>query len=607
MGFEVEPAVPGTAQVPSARPAPPPAAPPRPLGRRVRALAARSMHPFAHGQGHQTPLEALVAAHRAAHPRADTRLLDQAYEVAEREHRGQQRTSGEPFITHPVAVAGILAELGMDTTTLVAALLHDTVEDTGYTLEQTRDDFGDEIAHLVDGVTKLDKMEFGHAAEAETIRKMIVAMALDLRVLIIKLADRLHNMRTLRFQPAHKQQRTARATLEVLAPLANRLGLQVIRRELEDLAFATLHPTEHDEIVRVVDSRDPGRREHVAMLTRQVAADLRAAKIKAMVTPHPRHYYSIYQTMLERGSREIHDPDRILVVAAGGASDCYIALGAVHGRWHPVPGRFKDFIAAPKLNGYQSLHTTVIGPGDEPVEVHIRTEAMHRTAEYGVVAQAREARSRRANDQGDPTGNADDLAWLHRLLDWQRAVSDPGEFLESLRSDLSDHEVLVFTPKGDALTLPAGATPVDMAYALRTELGHHCIGARVNGQLVPLASVLADGDVAEILTSNAEYPGPTKEWLGFVKSPQAHVKIRQWLASQHRDDAVDAGRQAIGQVLADQGWSLQRAKEDGSLAMLDSADLEAMYRAVGQDQLSAQSVAQWLVTVLGDQPEGDAP
>jgi GTP diphosphokinase / guanosine-3',5'-bis(diphosphate) 3'-diphosphatase len=604
VGFEVDRALPDTSQVPGSRP-PPPLSPQRPLGRRVRALAARSMHPFAHGQA-ETPLEALVADHRAAHPKADLRLLHQAYEVAEREHRGQQRTSGEPFITHPLAVASILAQLGMDTTTLVAALLHDTVEDTGYTLEQTRADFGDEVTHLVDGVTKLDKMEFGRAAEAETIRKMIVAMALDLRVLIIKLADRLHNMRTLRYQPAHKQQRTARATLEVLAPLANRLGLQVIRRDLEDMAFAVLHPAEHDEIVRVVDSRDPGRREHVAMLVRQVATDLRAAKTKATVSPHPRHYYSIYQTMLERGSREIHDPDRILVVVAGGPSDCYIALGAVHGRWHPVPGRFKDFIAAPKLNGYQSLHTTVIGPGDEPVEVHIRTEAMHRTAEYGVVAAAREVRSRRAGGQGDPTGNADDLVWLHRLLDWQRAVSDPGEFLESLRSDLSDHEVLVFTPKGDALTLPAGATPVDMAYALRTELGHHCIGARVNGQLVPLASVLADGDVVEILTSAAEYPGPTKEWLGFVKSPQAHVKIRQWLASQHRDDAVDAGQQAIGRVLADQGWSLQRAMEDGSLAMLDYADLEAMYRAVGQNQLSAQSVAQWLVTVLGEQPGTEA-
>jgi GTP pyrophosphokinase len=603
VGFEVDRAGPDTAQVPAPRPA---AAQQRPLGRRVRALAARSIHPFAHGAANQSPLEALVAAHRAAHPKADLRLLNQAYEVAEREHRGQQRTSGEPFITHPVAVAGILAELGMDTTTLVAALLHDTVEDTGYTLEQTRADFGDEIAHLVDGVTKLDKMEFGHAAEAETIRKMIVAMALDLRVLIIKLADRLHNMRTLGFQPTHKQQRTARATLEVLAPLANRLGLQVLRRDLEDLAFAVLHPAEHDEIVSVVDQRDPGRRDHVAMLVRQVAADLRAAKIKATVTPHPRHYYSIYQTMLERGSREIHDPDRILVVVAGGPSDCYIALGAVHGRWHPVPGRFKDFIAAPKLNGYQSLHTTVIGPTEEPVEVHIRTEAMHRTAEYGVVAQAREAaRSRRAGGQADPAGNADDLVWLHRLLDWQRAVSDPGEFLESLRSDLSDHEVLVFTPKGDALTLPAGATPVDVAYALRTELGHHCIGARVNGQLVPLASVLADGDVVEILASTAEeYPGPSKEWLGFVKSPQAHVKIRQWLASQHGDDAVDAGRQAIDEVLVEQGWSLQRAMENGSLAMLDYADLEAMYRAVGQSQLSAQSVAQWLVTVLGDQPEG---
>jgi GTP diphosphokinase / guanosine-3',5'-bis(diphosphate) 3'-diphosphatase len=606
VGFEVDRASPDTAQVPEPRL---PAAPQRPLGRRVRALAARSMHPFGHGPANQTPLEALVAAHRAAHPRADMRLLHQAYEVAEREHRGQQRTSGEPFITHPVAVAIILADLGMDTTTLVAALLHDTVEDTGYTLEQTRADFGDEIAHLVDGVTKLDKMEFGHAAEAETIRKMIVAMALDLRVLIIKLADRLHNMRTLRFQPAHKQQRTAQATLEVLAPLANRLGLQVLRRDLEDLAFATLHPAEYDEIVRVVDSRDPGRREHVAMLVRQVAADLRAAKTKATVSPHPRHYYSIYQTMLERGSREIHDPDRILVVVAGGPSDCYIALGAVHGRWHPVPGRFKDFIAAPKLNGYQSLHTTVIGPGEEPVEVHIRTEAMHRTAEYGVVAQAREAaHRRRANGQGDSTAQADDLVWLHRLLDWQRAVSDPGEFLESLRSDLSDREVLVFTPKGDALTLPAGATPVDLAYVIRSELGHHCIGARVNGQLVPLASILADGDVVEILTTAAEseYPGPSKEWLGFVKSPQAHVKIRQWLASQRRDDAVETGQQAIDRALADLGWSLQRAMDDGSLAMLDYADLEAMYRAVGQDQLSAQSVAQWLVTVLGDQPKGDA-
>jgi GTP diphosphokinase / guanosine-3',5'-bis(diphosphate) 3'-diphosphatase len=581
--------------------------PQRPLGRRVRALAARSRHPFAHGPAPDRPLEALIGLHRAAHPRADTRVLQLAYEVADREHSGQQRTSGEPFITHPLAVASILAELGMDTTTLVAALLHDTVEDTGYTLEQTRDDFGDQVAHLVDGLTKLDEVEFGQAAEAETIRKMIVATAVDLRVLIIKLADRLHNMRTLRFQPAHKQERTARATLEVLAPLANRLGLQVLKRELEDVAFATLHPAEHDQIVQVVESRAPSRREHEEGLIRQVQSDLRSARIKATVGSHPRHYYSIYQTMLELGSRDVHDPDRLLVVVAGGASDCYIALGAIHGRWHPVPGRFKDFIAAPKLNGYQSLHTTVIGPGDEPVEVHIRTETMHRTAEYGVVAQAREARNRRAaSNEDDPAGNADDLVWLHRMLDWQRAVSDPGEFLESLRSDLTDHEVLVFTPTGDALTLPMGATPVDMAYALRTELGHRCIGARVNGQLVPLASALADGDVVEVLTSASEYPGPSKEWLGFVKSPQAHVKIRQWLAERNRDDAIEAGQQAIDRALAEVGWSLERATEDGSLAMLDYADLEALYRAVGQEQLSAQSVAQWLVTVLGDQPEGDS-
>jgi GTP diphosphokinase / guanosine-3',5'-bis(diphosphate) 3'-diphosphatase len=580
--------------------------PQRPLGRRVRALAARSRHPFAHGPAPDRPLEELIGLHRAAHPRADTRVLQLAYEVADREHRGQQRTSGEPFINHPLAVASILAELGMDTTTLVAALLHDTVEDTGYTLEQTRDDFGDQVAHLVDGLTKLDKVEFGQAAEAETIRKMIIATAVDLRVLIVKLADRLHNMRTLRFQPAHKQERTARATLEVLTPLANRLGLQVLKRELEDVAFATLHPAEHDQIVQVVESRAPSRREHLEGLRRQVHSDLRSARIKATVDPHPRHYYSIYQTMLELGSRDIHDPDRLLVVVAGSASDCYIALGAIHGRWHPVPGRFKDFIAAPKLNGYQSLHTTVIGPGDEPVEVHIRTETMHRTAEYGVVAQAREARNRRAASNEDDPGNADDLVWLHRLLDWQRAVSDPGEFLESLRSDLTDHEVLVFTPTGDALTLPMGATPVDMAYALRTELGHRCIGARVNGQLVPLASALADGDVVEVLTSASDHPGPSKEWLGFVKSPQAHVKIRQWLAERNRDDAIGAGQQAIDRALAEVGWSLERATEDGSLAMLDYADLEALYRAVGQEQLSAQSVAQWLVTVLGDQPDSDA-
>ena len=578
----------------------------RPLGRRVRALAARSIHPFAHGPAPDRPLEALIGLHKDAHPKADTRVLQLAYEVAEREHRGQQRTSGEPYITHPLAVAIILAELGMDTTTLVAALLHDTVEDTGYTLEQAREDFGDQVAHLVDGVTKLDKVEFGHAAEAETIRKMIVATAVDLRVLIVKLADRLHNMRTLRFQPAHKQERTARATLEVLAPLANRLGLQVLKRELEDVAFATLHPAEHDQIAQALEARAASRREHVEVLTRQVHSDLRSARIKATVSGHPRHYYSIYETMLERGSRDVHDPDRLLVVVAGGPSDCYIALGAVHGRWHPVPGRFKDFIAAPKLNGYQSLHTTVIGPGDEPVEVHIRTEAMHRTAEYGVVAQAREARNRRAATHDDPTGNADDLVWLHRLLDWQRAVSDPGEFLESLRSDLTDHEVLIFTPTGDALTLPMGATPVDMAYALRTELGHRCIGARVNGQLVPLASALADGDVVEVLTSAAEYPGPSKEWLGFVKSPQAHIKIRQWLAERYRDEAIEAGQQAIDQALAEVGWSLERATEDGSLAMLDYEDLEALYRAVGQQQLSAQSVAQWLVTVLGDQHDQDA-
>jgi GTP pyrophosphokinase len=375
--------------------------------------------------------------------------------------------------------------------------------------------------------------------------------------------------------------------------------------ELEDLSFKTLHPGPYREIASLVEARRGERKTLIDVVTASLRGKLKELGIKAEVEGRPKHLYSIYEKMVIRGKEfnEIYDLVGVRI-QVDNLRDTYGALGAVHALWRPIPGRFKDYIAMPKFNLYQSLHTTVVGPQGKPLEIQIRTKAMHRTAEYGVVAQAREAaRSRRANGQGDATGNSDDLVWLHRLLDWQRAVSDPGEFLESLRSDLSDHEVLVFTPKGDALTLPAGATPVDMAYALRAELGHHCIGARVNGQLVPLASVLADGDVVEILTSSAEYPGPSKEWLGSVKSPQAHVKIRQWLASQHRDDAVDAGQQAIDQCLSDQGWSLQRAMEDGSLAMLDYADLEAMYRAVGQNQLSAQSVAQWLVTVLGTQPD----
>jgi GTP pyrophosphokinase len=551
----------------------------------------------------------LLRAHRRAHPKADLAMLRRAYEVAERLHREQLRHSGEPFITHPLAVAGILAELGVDTTTLVAALLHDTVEDTAYTLEQAREEFGEEVAHLVDGVTKLDKMRFGEAAEAETIRKMILAMAQDLRVLVIKLADRVHNMRTLGFQPRHKQERIARATLEVLVPLADRLGIQVFKRELEDIAFATLQPAAYQKVVCLVAEREAQREAHLRELIGQIEPGLRAAGVKAVVSARPKHYRSVHQTILERGggTTDVYDLARLLIVVSGDAPDCYVALGAVHGRWKPLAARFKDFIAMPKFNLYQSLHTTVIGPGDELLQVLIRTEAMHRTAEHGIVAFLRGSHRRHARHPGagagEPAGRPDDLEWLRRLLDWQREAPDPREFLESLRYDLSDHEVVVFTPKGDALTLPEGATPVDFAYALGGDGGHRCVGTRVNGQLVPLASTLSDGDVVEVLTTAAEGTGPSKDWLGFVRTPQAQIKIRQWFMEQRRRRAIQAGRQAVGDALREAGRSLDGVLEDGSLAKVTAelryTDLDALFEAVGETLASPAWVVQQLVERSG--------
>ena len=427
------------------------------------------------GAGRRLPaaggaLGPLVSAHVEQHPRPDVPTLERAYAVAEEQHRGQRRKSGEPFITHPLAVATILANLGLDTTTLVAALLHDTVEDTRYTLTRTQQDFGLEVAHLVDGVTKLDRVRFGADAEAETIRKMIVAGGRDLRVLVIKLADRLHNMRTLRYQPADKQQRIARATQDVLVPLADRLGIHVLKRELEGLCFAVLQPAEAAAAARL----DRDRRKHRAQLAATVAAelapDLRVARIPAQVTERPRHLYSAYRTSRERGGSgaELLDAARVLVLAPDGApGDCYAALGLVHGRWRPVPGRFRDYIAVPKFNLYQSLHTTVLGPGGEPVDVLIRTESMHRVAEHGVAAHLQAA-----DRPGAFGAGGRDIEWLRRLLAWQSEVADAGEFIRTLRDDLGGgREVLVFTAGGDAVPLPAGATPVDLAYALGGSIG----------------------------------------------------------------------------------------------------------------------------------------
>ncbi|MFD5951419.1 GTP pyrophosphokinase [Streptomyces collinus] len=563
-------------------------------------------------------LEPLLRIVRSNDPKIETatlRQIERAYQVAERWHRGQKRKSGDPYITHPLAVTTILAELGMDPATLMAGLLHDTVEDTEYGLDDLRRDFGDVVTLLVDGVTKLDKVKFGEAAQAETVRKMVVAMAKDPRVLVIKLADRLHNMRTMRYLKREKQEKKARETLEIYAPLAHRLGMNTIKWELEDLAFAILYPKMYDEIVRLVAERAPKRDEYLAIVTDEVQQDLRAARIKATVTGRPKHYYSVYQKMIVRGRdfAEIYDLVGIRVLVDT-VRDCYAALGTVHARWNPVPGRFKDYIAMPKFNMYQSLHTTVIGPGGKPVELQIRTFDMHRRAEYGIaahwkykqeaVAGASKVRSDAPKSSGKgKDDHLNDMAWLRQLLDWQKETEDPGEFLESLRFDLSRNEVFVFTPKGDVIALPAGATPVDFAYAVHTEVGHRTIGARVNGRLVPLESTLDNGDLVEVFTSKAAGAGPSRDWLGFVKSPRARNKIRAWFSKERRDEAIEQGKDAIVRAMRKQNLPIQRILTGDSLVTLAHemryADISALYAAIGEGHVSAQNIVQKLVQALG--------
>ncbi|MFI6655553.1 RelA/SpoT family protein [Streptomyces sp. NPDC050523] len=562
-------------------------------------------------------LEPLLRIVRSNDPKIETatlRQIENAYQVAERWHRGQKRKSGDPYITHPLAVTTILAELGMDPATLMAGLLHDTVEDTEYGLEQLRRDFGDSVALLVDGVTKLDKVKFGEAAQAETVRKMVVAMAKDPRVLVIKLADRLHNMRTMRYLKREKQEKKARETLEIYAPLAHRLGMNTIKWELEDLAFAILYPKMYDEIVRLVAERAPKRDEYLAIVTDEVQQDLRAARIKATVTGRPKHYYSVYQKMIVRGRdfAEIYDLVGIRVLVDT-VRDCYAALGTVHARWNPVPGRFKDYIAMPKFNMYQSLHTTVIGPNGKPVELQIRTFDMHRRAEYGIaahwkykqeaVAGASKVRTDVPKAGKGKDDHLNDMAWLRQLLDWQKETEDPGEFLESLRFDLSRNEVFVFTPKGDVIALPAGATPVDFAYAVHTEVGHRTIGARVNGRLVPLESTLDNGDLVEVFTSKAAGAGPSRDWLGFVKSPRARNKIRAWFSKERRDEAIEQGKDAIVRAMRKQNLPIQRILTGDSLVTLAHemryADISALYAAIGEGHVSAQNIVQKLVQALG--------
>jgi guanosine-3',5'-bis(diphosphate) 3'-pyrophosphohydrolase len=574
------------------------------------------------GSGVNPVLEPLIKTIRVTHPKADIRIVERAYEVAAYWHREQKRKSGDPYITHPLAVATILAELGMNTDTICAALLHDTVEDTPYTLVELRGEFGEDVAALVDGVTKLDKVKYGDSAEAETVRKMVVAMSRDIRVLVIKLADRLHNMRTLRYLPREKQERKSRETLEIFAPLAHRLGMNTVKWELEDLSFAMLYPKRYDEIARLVSQRAPRRDQFLQEVIADLSADLHEARIKGTVTGRPKHYYSIYQKMIARnvGFDEIYDLVGIRVLVDT-VRDCYAALGTIHARWNPVPGRFKDYIAMPKFNMYQSLHTTVIGPGGKPVELQIRTWQMHKRAEYGVAAHWKykdemnsaatgSGKSGTATPRGGGRAGSWDetteMAWLRQLVDWQRETEDPAEFLDSLRFDLAGNEVYVFTPKGEVVQLPHDATPVDFAYAIHTEVGHRTIGARVNGRLVALDYALDNGDTVEIFTSKAQEAGPSRDWLTFVKSARARNKIRQWFTKERREAAVEAGKDQIAKVMRKQGLPLQRLTSADTLLdvarELRYSDLSALYAAVGEGRISALAVVNRLVSLVG----GDA-
>jgi GTP pyrophosphokinase len=539
----------------------------------------------------------LIGALKEHHPNANAAEIERAYLVAENAHKGQLRKSGEEYITHPVAVTMILAELGLNETTLIASLLHDTVEDTPYSLDQLRSDFGDEIANLVDGVTKLDKLTYGPTAEAETVRKMVIAMSRDIRVLVIKLADRLHNARTWGFVSSESATRKARETLDIYAPLAHRLGMNAIKWELEDLSFAVLEPKKFEEISRLVAERSPSRDALTAEVIAAVEEDLQRDLIVSTVTGRKKHFFSVYQKMVVRGRdfNDIYDLVGIRVLV-NDVRDCYAVLGSIHARWSPVPGRFKDYIAMPKFNLYQSLHTTVIGPNGKAIEIQIRTYDMHSRAEFGIAAHWKYKQG------GEPQSNSPEMLWLRQLHEWQKETEDPSEFLEALRFDLGSPEVFVFTPKGSVVALPGGSTPVDFAFSVHTDVGLRCAGAKVNGRLVPLESKLNNGDVIEIVTNKGEHAGPSRDWLNFVKSPRARSKIKAWFSKERREEAIDAGRESIARQMRKAGLPLQKIFAGHSLLELAHdmhyADIDALYSAVGDGHVSAASIIEKLVASI---------
>ncbi|MFK8026228.1 MAG: bifunctional (p)ppGpp synthetase/guanosine-3',5'-bis(diphosphate) 3'-pyrophosphohydrolase [Ilumatobacter sp.] len=536
-------------------------------------------------------LAPLLATYRKRHPKASISDINRAYRVASDAHRSQMRKSGESYINHPLAVAQIVAEIGLDEVSVAAALLHVAVEDTGITLEDVDRDFGPQVAAIVDGVTKLERIRFDSREEqqAATMRKMLVAMAKDIRVLVIKLADRLHNMRTIAAMPLEKQQRIAQETLDIYAPLAHRLGMQEIKQQLEDLSFSSLHPKRFAELDHLVRVRTPERDSYLAKTVAEVRARLDELSIDAEVTGRGKHLWSIYEKMVVKGLEfdDIFDLVAVRVVVPS-TKDCYAALGSIHGRWRPVVGRFKDYIAMPKFNLYQSLHTTVVGPSGKPIEVQIRTVEMHQRAEWGVAAHWA------YKDRGG--ANPNDVDWLTRIIDWQEEVSDPAQFMQSLKTDLEQDEVYVFTPKGRVVSLPVGSTAVDFAYAVHTEVGHACIGAKVNGRLISLDHVLQSGDTCEIFTSKVESAGPSQDWLGFVASTRARNKIRQWFSRERRVDMVEAGRDELTDEFRREALPLQQVWKSDELervvAEMSYVDLDAMLAAIGEHHVSGRSVAQ---------------
>lgn len=549
-------------------------------------------------------LAELIRTVRQNHPKADSGLIERAYNTAEKYHEGQQRKSGEPYITHPLAVARILADLGSGPATIAAALLHDTVEDTAYSIEQLRDEFGEEVGLLVDGVTKLDRMKFGDSAQAETMRKMVVAMSKDVRVLVIKLADRLHNARTWGFVEPEAARRKAQETLEIYAPLAHRLGIATIKSELEDISFSVLYPKVYEEIVSLVKQRNPLRSEYTETVIEEIDTELRDAKVKARIEGRPKQYYSIYQKMILKGREfeDIYDLVGVRVIVPS-VRDCYGALGAIHAKWSPLPGRFKDYIAMPKFNLYQSLHTTVLGPEGRAVEIQIRTHEMHQRAEFGVAAHWKYKQV-----SGKGPEKEMDLAWLKQLSDWQEETADPGEFLDNLRFEIGAKELYVFTPKGRVIGLSAGSTPVDFAYAVHTEVGHKTIGAKVNGRLVPLETKLQAGDVVEVLTSKSNTASPSKDWLNFVGSPRARAKIKHWFTQERKEHSSEEGKEALIRGLRRQGLPVQSLINSDLLEEVAEdfklADIAALFSMIGQGQISTSSVIERLKLLQGiSEPE----